>query len=653
MLTRRPAPFHPAAGPSANTVARPLPEARASALEQLPAMCLDYDVGPTHRPSIAEWCRRHFGRIRRVTRSIPLIVAVTSAVIIGAGLIWLGFIVFEHAVGTDNTKPANRADVLKTALTAVAGVGGAVALVVAYRRQQDLEEGRFVERFGAAAAQLGNSDPAVRIAGVYAMAGVADERKTTFLRRQQCIDVLCGYLRLPYDASQGASHITELVTTTRPGEGAAYEEARHQLIRQNDREVRQTIVRVIVAHLQNSADVSWSAHDFDFVGVLFENANFGQSIFRGTVTDFQRATFSGPAIFNQAVFSGDYTWFKNATFIGDNNFVTFDGAQFNGKDTSFAYVEFNAPGVSFDDVTFSGDKSAITFKAAKFNTDISSFEGARFTGNKTTFEKAAFVTKVTSFRAAEFSGTMTEFDNATFYGRQTVSKPTLLDATSTSFEKAVFGGQTTSFVGTAFNGSATNFIGSEFRAAATKFDRVQFKASNTNFSKSNFSGDVTTFVWARFDSAILTSFDGAHFQGRATSFEQTMFREAISFNMVKFSGEAVKFHETKFMKGPILFIEAVFDAAHTEFIRTEFLDTTMFDKAKFEGVATTATFDQVVFGGEGEGRTTFHGAKFGNKATLFSRPRAWKVSVDWDHFPEEMPGCIVPRTWPPPLLDEG
>ena len=61
----------------------------------------------------------------------------------------------------------------------MAGVGGAVALVVAYRRQNDLEQGRFVERFGAAAAQLGSPDPAVRIAGVYAMAGVADE-STTF-----------------------------------------------------------------------------------------------------------------------------------------------------------------------------------------------------------------------------------------------------------------------------------------------------------------------------------------------------------------------------------------------------------------------------------------------------------------------------------------
>lgn len=129
-----------------------------------------------------------------------------------------------------NEQPLSK--VLKTALTVVAGVGGAVALVVAYRRQRDLEQGRFVERFGAAAAQLGDPDAAVRLAGVYAMAVVADE-SSEFTRRQQCIDVLCGYLRLPYDPEQGDSHRTELVTTTtRPAEPPAtsIEEQVHQRI---------------------------------------------------------------------------------------------------------------------------------------------------------------------------------------------------------------------------------------------------------------------------------------------------------------------------------------------------------------------------------------------------------------------------------------
>jgi hypothetical protein len=37
---------------------------------------------------------------------------------------------------------------------------------IAIRPSWDIEQGRFVERFGAAAAQLGDHDAAVRIAGV-------------------------------------------------------------------------------------------------------------------------------------------------------------------------------------------------------------------------------------------------------------------------------------------------------------------------------------------------------------------------------------------------------------------------------------------------------------------------------------------------------
>jgi hypothetical protein len=196
-------------------------------------------------------------------------------------------------VGTE-AKPAAKIDVYKTALAGVAGIGGAVALVVAYRRQRDAEHGRFVERFGAAAAQLGDQDVAVRIAGVYAMAGVADESSDPS-RRQQCIDVLCGYLRLPYDPEHGSSHRTEHVTKITRSETpiTGVEEQFTHRFRQNDREVRQTIVRVICAHLQDNAQHSWSQHNFDFTGVLFEDVNFGGARFSGELTDFGGARFSG------------------------------------------------------------------------------------------------------------------------------------------------------------------------------------------------------------------------------------------------------------------------------------------------------------------------------------------------------------------------
>ena len=57
------------------------------------------------------------------------------------------------------------------------------------------------ERFATSAGQLGDDKPAaVRLAGVYAMAGLAEDWEEN---RQTCVDVLCAYLRLPYDPDPG------------------------------------------------------------------------------------------------------------------------------------------------------------------------------------------------------------------------------------------------------------------------------------------------------------------------------------------------------------------------------------------------------------------------------------------------------------------
>ena len=54
------------------------------------------------------------------------------------------------------------------------------------------------ERFATAAGQLGSDKPPeVRLAGAYALAGLADDWEEN---RQTCVDVLCGYLRMPYRA---------------------------------------------------------------------------------------------------------------------------------------------------------------------------------------------------------------------------------------------------------------------------------------------------------------------------------------------------------------------------------------------------------------------------------------------------------------------
>src|SRR5215472_8479287 len=92
------------------------------------------------------------------------------------------------------------------------------------------------ERFATAAEQLGSDKPAVRLAGMYAMAGLADDWEEN---RQTCVNVLCAYLRMPYEPD--------------PGQDAPEP---HRLAFQAIREARHTVIRVITGHLKKDAAVS-------------------------------------------------------------------------------------------------------------------------------------------------------------------------------------------------------------------------------------------------------------------------------------------------------------------------------------------------------------------------------------------------------------
>jgi uncharacterized protein YjbI with pentapeptide repeats len=413
---------------------------------------------------------------------LPLFVAVAGAVSGGLLLVFIGYSIITRTLHAQSGVPPQRIDILKTALTAVAGVGGAVALVVAYRRQRDLEQGRFIERFGAAATQLGSPDPAVRIAGVYAIASAADE-SSTFGRRQQCIDVLCGYLRLPYDPRRGDTHDTEIVTTDRPPANSVLQSGRettlHQKIRQNDREVRQTIVRVIGAHLQDSVDPSWSIHNYDFTGVIFEDASFLGAVFSGQNTDFRGA-----------VFGGKNTGFGETVFRGKN--ADFRGAVFGGERTNFGGAVFSGTSASFNEATFSGKtyftgtkfKSAIDFTFAKFSGETkfdhavfsgeTGFTGTKFSG-ETQFEDAMFCGAVTHFEVAQFSGS-TNFGGATFRG------------TDVRFQLATFSGATTWFGGATFSAEKTNFGSVTFGSEFTTFTGAAFTGKSAVFNGAKFTG---------------------------------------------------------------------------------------------------------------------------------------------------------------------
>jgi hypothetical protein len=88
----------------------------------------------------------------------------------------------------------NRLDQVKTILTTIGGIGGVGYLVIKYRERSASEQGEADEKLLHAVQQLGDSSAQVRIAGVYALANVADTYGDSHI---QCvIDILCGYLRI-------------------------------------------------------------------------------------------------------------------------------------------------------------------------------------------------------------------------------------------------------------------------------------------------------------------------------------------------------------------------------------------------------------------------------------------------------------------------
>jgi uncharacterized protein YjbI with pentapeptide repeats len=284
--------------------------------------------------------------------------------------------------------------VAQLVFASVAGAGALVALVVAYRRQRVSEASSahdrtrvFNERFTAIAAQLGDAQPAVRLAGVHAMAGLADDWAEN---RQTCVDVLCAYLRLPYDPD--------------PGDGAA---AVDRSAYWANREVRHTIIRLITAHLHDFVPVTWQGLNFDFTGVAFDGGSFSGARFASASFRFTGAKFSSGTV--------DFTY---ANFSG--GVVDFTGAQFSGGTVDFSHARFSGGEVEFSRAKFSG--GMIDFNSAQFSRGLVTFGGATFSrgplysmGIKVSSGPASLdFTAGVGFLDAEFSGATVSFSSARF-----------------------------------------------------------------------------------------------------------------------------------------------------------------------------------------------------------------------------------------------
>ncbi|MGW4398086.1 pentapeptide repeat-containing protein [Amycolatopsis nivea] len=375
---------------------------------------------------------RDDSRADGVLSSRTILICALAVAAIAAAACWVLFAWYGHGTEADRI----RLDGIRTVGTIVVGTGGALALLLAARRQQtaerdlatkraelrlreqanddarhDATERRINELYLKAVEQLGAGQAPVRLAGLYALDRLAQENPRL---RPTIANVLSAYLRMPYDLP---------VSGPEP---------------RQEREVRLTAQRLLIQHLipDASQELFWSGVELDLSGaVLFDfamnsaalhNARFTGARFIGDAW-FHEVTFTGTTRFDDAVFDDD-AWFVRATFSGSSDL---GGAVFRGE-------------ARFEDTEFVG---TIMFRHAKFQ------QAARF--------DQALLRGVARFSGAEFEHSA-RFDGAGF-----MTAPVFDDEAATQsayFDRARFGKE-------------------------AWFDQVSF-TNYTTFENANFDGDV-------------------------------------------------------------------------------------------------------------------------------------------------------------------
>lgn len=355
---------------------------------------------------------------------IEIMVGILVILLICGFLLWisLGWLLGNNWPFLLDRSGTTRFSVTQMTLLTLAGLVGGAGVVVTFRRQQGIEEGEFLERLANSARQLGDQNPSVQAAGAYALAGLADKSRPS--RRQQCIDVLCSYLRLPYAPVSNSGqlgdnvNIEKIVQKFSQDYGERVVEEEHTIsVRPHDKEIRHTIIRIIADHLKANSSTNWSEFDFDFTGTTFDGGSFNGSIFKGRAL-FIGATFTGAGFsfrkvdfmnanvsFAESRFTHGDVDFSNATFNGGK--IDFSGAEFAGGTAKFQAVNFSSGTVNFDSNFLDG---TTTFNGAYFTGATVVFEGAEFSGGTVTFNGAHFSSGVVTFNGAHFSGSAITFN---------------------------------------------------------------------------------------------------------------------------------------------------------------------------------------------------------------------------------------------------
>jgi uncharacterized protein YjbI with pentapeptide repeats len=313
-----------------------------------------------------------------------LVMASVLVLVFWALPVWL---TRQPALGAADHYKA-MADV-RTGLAAIlAALGGAGGVAYTARTFRLGQVGQLTGRFESAAKQMGQDDQTVRLAGIHAMAQLADE---WVAQRQTCIDVLCAFVRV----------------TSGPTRSSQPDDVREAL---------RTTFRIIKEHLrQRKGQISWGQYEFDFTGAVLKEADFTGMTFTGGRFLFEKVQFEEGVLFDKAIFAGGYVSFRGAQLPQPDSHVSFVDASFRGGEVVFDEVTFGGGEAHFDDAVF-GPRCLVTFKGTQLGAGGSVyFKDSKIQGPGICFTNSCFSSGngEVRFDGATFTGTV-YFDGAEF-----------------------------------------------------------------------------------------------------------------------------------------------------------------------------------------------------------------------------------------------
>lgn len=206
--------------------------------------------------------------------SIQVATLVVAGLAVVATLVsaWLlrrtgkGTVSAAQRAAAASERSADAAETSAKAAQDAVGVNAETAAGVAQRALADA----LAKRYQDAAEQLGHDRAAVRLAGVYAMGRLADDWPE---RRVECVEVLCAYLRMPWDLAE--------------------EEGEHQ--------VRSAVLALIGEHVREGVgEGGWSEIGLDLSGATLPQFNYAKCAFR--YIDLTGARFTGQSSFFHTTF---------------------------------------------------------------------------------------------------------------------------------------------------------------------------------------------------------------------------------------------------------------------------------------------------------------------------------------------------------------